>query len=67
MGFSGIAQLRYEISSNVKSKEVEKESYTMNKVIYKVYNETNRTIDALNVGDIINVSNGIKKPNESLC
>lgn len=61
MGFSGIAQLRYEISSNVKSKEVEKESYTMNKVIYKVYNETNRTIDALNVGDIINVSNGIKK------
>lgn len=61
MGFSGIAQLRYEISSNAKSKENEEESYTMNKVIYKVYNEANRTIDALNVGDIIKISNGIKK------
>lgn len=61
MGFSGIAQLRYEISSKEKVKTQEESSYQMSKVIYKVYNETNKTIDGLNVVDILKIANAIKK------
>lgn len=63
MGFTGIAQLRYKISNNTQIKENKQTSYTMNKVIYKVYNECNETIDSINVADIMKIAEGIKKSN----